>query len=78
MNPYEHIAGGSLADIAEAAPENRVLKVSPGSDPKSVAGAIAFTVREAGAPAAILAGGSASINQAIKVGTRRIYILRTA
>jgi hypothetical protein len=40
LNPYEHIAGGSLSDIAEAAPENRVLKVSSASDPKTVAGVV--------------------------------------
>lgn len=53
-----------------------MLKVSSGSDAKSVAGAISFTVRNAGAPPAILAGGSASINQAIKaIAIARNYLL---
>eukprot|EP00656_Telonema_subtile_P000284 TRINITY_DN10144_c0_g1_i3.p1 TRINITY_DN10144_c0_g1~~TRINITY_DN10144_c0_g1_i3.p1 ORF type:complete len:212 (-),score=29.73 TRINITY_DN10144_c0_g1_i3:83-718(-) len=70
-----HMAGASLTEICQAEPQHRVLKVSAGSDPKSVAGAIAHTVREAGAPPTLLAAGPSSINQAIKaVAIARDYL----
>lgn len=46
--------------------DGRMLKVGPASDSKKVAGMIAHVTREQGGPPIILAGGAASINQAVK------------
>lgn len=46
--------------------DGRMLKVGPASDAKKVAGMIAHVTREQGGPPIILAGGAASVNQAVK------------
>jgi len=66
FRPYEHIGDGTVKDIAFGAPENRVMKVSSGSEVKKVAGAIAHCVRLNNIPPAIMCTGPEAINQAIK------------
>ena len=58
----EHLAGATLRDVIDADPENVILKVSSGSNAKSLAGAIGHTVREADACPTLLAGGMSCVN----------------
>eukprot|EP00793_Prasinoderma_coloniale_P006132 PRCOL_00004607-RA len=62
---HSHITGGDLDAIAAAPADKRVLKVSSGSNPKNVAGSIAYVTR-AGEPPALLGLGASCINQAVK------------
>lgn len=66
FNPYEHMDGGTVEDIANGPPESRCYKVSRDSDPKKVAGAICHCVRIGGAPPALICTGARAINQAVK------------
>jgi len=66
FNPYEHIEGGSIEDVATGAPENRCLKVGGESAVNKVAGAICECVRIGGAPPALLCTGIPAINQSVK------------
>ena len=71
---HQHLQGGDLDAIASASAENRVLKVSAGSNPKTVAGSIAYVTRAGEAPA-LLALGASCINQAVKaVAIARGYV----
>ena len=62
----EHMAGTSLQDIANGPAESRVLKVSAGSHPKTVAGSISHVTRACGQPPSVLSLGNKCINQAVK------------
>merc|ERR1719412_1179427 len=66
FNPYRHIEGGTVEEIATGPPENRCLKVGDESNVKKVAGAICECVRIGGAPPALLCTGIPAINQAVK------------
>jgi len=66
FNPYRHIEGGTVEEIATGPPESRCLKVGGESNVKKVAGAICECVRIGGAPPALLCTGIPAINQAVK------------
>lgn len=71
----EHLAGATLRDVIDADPENVILKVSSGSNAKSLAGAIGHTVREADACPTLLAGGMSCVNTAVKaIAIARDYL----
>ena len=70
----EHLANVSIKHILTASGENRVLKVSHISKPRSVAGGICIVTR-AGDPPKLLATGPEAVNQAIKaVAQARGYL----
>lgn len=70
----EHLAKVSIRHILTATGENRVLKVSHISKPRSVAGGICIVTR-AGDPPKLLATGPEAVNQAIKaVAQARGYL----
>ena len=59
---------------SQNSPENEVLKVSSKSDPNSVAGAIAGTIREHG-EAELQAVGAGAVNQVVKaIAISRGYV----
>jgi len=66
FNPYEHIEGGTIEEVATGPPENRCLKVGGQSNVNKVAGAICECVRIGGAPPALLCTGIPAINQSVK------------
>jgi len=66
FNPYTHIEGGTITEVATGPPESRCLKVGGESNVKKVAGAICECVRIGGAPPALLCTGVAAINQSVK------------
>jgi len=65
-NPYGHLKGLSVEDIALGHAGSRALKVSAKSNPKTVAGAICHCLRIGGVPPALIVKGTTAINQAIK------------